>query len=200
MAQSVVTPPATLCFPALFQPKPRAQGKDPDYSCILLFDQKAQSTQAYAQLKAAVMECIRERWPTKANDPNFIRSLNLPFKDAAEKDKYDGFEAGKIFISPWCSGDKGKPEVVDVNGDDIMAPQDVFAGQIVRASVRPYAYPKEGAKGQGVQGVSLWLESVQVLIAEMPRIDGKVNAKDKFGKAPIEGLELPTKSADGFPF
>ncbi len=196
---SVVTPPGTLCFcDTLFTPKPRSPGKDPDYSCVLLFDQKAQGTEAYKLLKMAVMDAIKKEWgDKKAADPDFVKKLTLPFRDAAEKEgKYDGFESGKIFISPWSKGDKPKPEVIDINGDPILAPKDVFAGQIARASVRAYAWTNSGK-----MGVSLALDSVQILIADMPRIDGKVSAKDRFGKAPIEGLDLPTTKAPAdFPF
>lgn len=107
----VNTPPATLCFPSLFVPRPPAQGAEPRFSCILLFDEAAQKLPAYLKLRQAVFQVIEEKWGAKAKE--MVKSLRLPFRDAGEKD-YTGFEAGMVYINPWSAE---KREVIDREGN-----------------------------------------------------------------------------------
>ena len=50
---ALLTPYATLSFPTLFTPKPRAEGGDAVYSCALLFDAAAQKSKEYKAMQAA---------------------------------------------------------------------------------------------------------------------------------------------------
>lgn len=178
MATEVITPPGILSFPHLFTPRAAVQGAEPRYSACLIFDDAGQKHANYAKLKSSVLEAIEEEWgAAKAKDTQFIKSLRLPFRDAGEKD-YEGYGKGKIFINPW---NKSKPGIVDRNGADIMVPADVFAGQIARFAVRPYAYQQSGNKG-----VSLSLVHVQIIKADMPRLDGRKSAQQTFA-----GEDLP---------
>lgn len=178
---TALTPIGTLCFTdSLFQPKPRAEGSDKlAYSVIIGFDDVALKTPEYQKLREAVMAAIKDKWgEAKAKDAAFVRTLRLPFRDAAEK-SYAGFENFEIFISPWTSAGENRkgPGVVDIYGND-MFPTDVFSGQLGRATVRAFAYDNSGNKG-----VSLGLEHVQVVKKDATRIDGRRSAAQAFANA-----------------
>lgn len=170
--KSCMTPIGTICFPALFEPKAPAQGGDPRYSFILGLDANALKTAAYQNMRKAVMAAITEKWgAAKAQDANFVRALRLPFRQAAEKD-YSGFDKFEIFVSPWS---KQAPGVIDVNGNKIVVPGDVWAGQLGRATVRAFAYENSGNKG-----VAFGLEHVQIVKADTERLDGRRSAESAF--------------------
>lgn len=169
---TVTTPVGILCFPSIFEPREPAPGMDKRHSLILLFDDLALQTAAYQNLRAAVQEAAADKWgAAKAQDANFMRSLRLPFRNAAEKD-YAGFEKGTVFISPWS---KNKPGIVDLKGHEIKVPGDVWAGQLARATVRAFGYEQSGNKG-----VSFGLEHVQIVKADAERIDGRRSADKAF--------------------
>lgn len=179
------------CFPALYVAKPAAQGGEPRFSCILGFSELAMKTAAYANLRKAVHAAMAEKWgAAKAADANFVRSLRLPFRQASEKE-YAGFDKFEVFISPWS---KNKPGVMDVNGTDILVPEDVWAGQLARATVRAFAYENSGNKG-----VAFGLEHVQIVKADGERIDGRRSAQQAFSN--VDNSEFaalgidPTKAA-----
>ena len=47
------TPYGVLSFANLFTPRPRAEGKEPDFNCSIIFDPQQQKSSAYKALKAA---------------------------------------------------------------------------------------------------------------------------------------------------
>lgn len=183
MAKTVMTPVGTLCFPALFEAKKNQANPNQNarYSCILLFDETGTQSSAYQELRKAVLEAISEKFgAAKAADPAFVRTLRLPFRDASEKD-YAGFDKGTIYISPWSNGEgqyASRPDVVDLKGQKIVVPEDVFAGMLARATVRPFAYDSNGNKG-----VSLGLEHVQIVKTDCERLDGKRSSDKAFANA-----------------
>ena len=72
-------------------------------------------------------------------------------------------------------GPRTRPGIVDKNRNEILTKAEVWAGQLARAFVRPFAYDTSGNKG-----VSLMLENVQIVKADMPRIDGRKSAAESF--------------------
>jgi len=171
-----MTPIGTLCFAdTLFVAKPAADGGKPRFSVILGFDDTAMKTTQYQDLRSAVVAAATDKFgAVKAADPAFMRSIRLPFRNASEKE-YSGFENFTVYINPWSPGDKKAPGVVDINGQDITVPGDVWSGQLGRATVRAFAYDNSGNKG-----VSFALEHVQIVKADMPRIDGRRSAAKAF--------------------
>ena len=180
MAKFLITPDATLSFPALFEPKPKGgiAGAELVYSCALLFGPEAQETEAFKALKDAVAEAAKAKFGADI-DP---RKLTLPFYDAGLKD-YGGYKEGEVYIQPWTST---KPKVVDRNVDIIIDKDEVWAGQIVQAAVTPFAWANTGKKG-----VSFGLNHVQVIRARMPRIDGRPTVDKIFKPLPPEEDEAP---------
>ncbi len=185
---ALITPFGILSFPNLFTPRPPAEGADPRYSLTLVFDQQAQASNEFKILKDAVAQCAREKWGNKM--PSNLRS---PFRDAAEKD-YAGYEEGFIFINAWT---KTAPGLVGPSREDILDPNDIWAGQLARASVKPFAYDNSGNKG-----VAFGLENVQIGKFDMPRLDGRTAAHKAFGDADVSSYmaDTPNNSDSDFPF
>src|SRR4029453_58294 len=121
----------------IFTPKPPAPNAEPRFSINLLFDAKAQKTPEFAALRKAAMEAIEAKWPGKSKDKAFVAKLASPFKPCSEKD-YAGYDIKDgVFITPWS---KFRPGVVDKNMQPVLEPREVYAGQLIRASVTPFAY------------------------------------------------------------
>ena len=98
--------------------------------------------------------------------------MRSPFHDGAEKaGVYEGYKAGDVFISPWS---KDKPGAVNAQKQDIIDWTEFWAGWLVRANVRPFAYDQGGNKGCG-----LFLDSVQFL-RPGKRLDGRKAASESF--------------------
>lgn len=180
---NIVTPVGTLHFAdGLFKKKPRSQGSDKlAYSAILLFDNTALQTPAMAAFKAACQQAVIEKFgAAKAADPAFVRTLRLPFKNAAEK-SYGGFDKGELYISPWS---EQKPGIVDIHGNEMPAAEaDVWSGQLARMTVNVKAYDNNGNKG-----VTAYLEHVQIVKTDMPRQDGRQSATSAFKNADANEL------------
>lgn len=174
----MITPYATLSFPVLFSPRPRSEGGDPAYSCSLLFSPEAQKTAGYKAMVKAVEDLITEKF-AKVNRA----SLSLPFRDAGEKEgRYEAYKAGWTFISPWTKS--GRPGVIDRECQEVLTPDDVWAGLLVHASVRPFAWANSGKRG-----VSFGLNHIQIVRSDVPRIDGRISASRAFSKIEDEEME-----------
>src|SRR4029077_5479450 len=176
---SINTPYATLSFANIFTPRPRAESGEPVYSCSLLFDPQQQKSPAYKALKDACVQAARKQFGDNVN----LKSVIMPFRDAGEK-SYDGYHAGDTFISPWS---KNKPGVGDARRQDILLPEQVWSGQLVRANVVPFAWTHTGRKG-----VSFGLNHLQVIQSEgRQRLDGRPAAASAFDDGEVEEKEDP---------
>jgi len=178
----VVTPYATLSFPALFTPKPRAEGGEPVYSCALLFDESAQKSKEFKAMQEACLNAFKEKFGASTA----MKGATFPFRDAGEKsDKYQGYEEGVIVINPWS---KQKPGIVNSRLQDVLLPDEVYAGQLVRAQLTPFAWTNSGKRG-----VSFGLNNIQIVKHDAPRIDGRVAANKAFDAidSEMEDAEIP---------
>lgn len=166
---AINTPNVTLSFPNLFVPKPRAMGGNPVFSCAGLVSEIEQKSAKWKAVQDAVRECAIAEFGEKVN----MATLQLPFADAGLKaDRYAGYEPGVIVINPWS---KQKPGIVGPRLEDILSADDVYAGQIVRLNITPFAWNNTGRKG-----VSLGLNHVQIVKMDAPRIDGRAPANKVF--------------------
>jgi hypothetical protein len=190
-----ITPLAFLCFAdGLVKPRPASEGGDPRWSCILLFKEEAMQTANWQAMRKAVMAAIIEKWgQARAGDEKFIKSLRMPFRNAADKD-YDGFDQGKVYISPWKSGDQERPGIIDPWGATLPV-SDIFSGQIVRGGVRAFGYENSGNKGVG-----FGLQHIQLVKADMPRLDGRRTAAEMFAgtdNSELEALGIDVNNPSG---
>jgi len=171
------TPYATLTFPNIFTPRPRFEGQDPVYNCNLIFDPAQQKSPAYKALQDACIQAARKKWGDNVN----LKTITMPFHDAGQK-TYDGYHAGHTYISPWS---KAKPGVVDTNRQDILLPEEVWSGQLVRANVAAFAWDASGKKG-----VSFGLNHLQIIQSEgRQRLDGRPAAASAFDDGEVKETE-----------
>jgi hypothetical protein len=171
MARKVMTPAATVSYPALFATRTTPSGGE-KYSACLIFDRDANLT----ALKTAAMDVATERWGPQAKQMLAAKQLRWPFRDGAEKAAL-GFGKGKTFINVSSSrrpGVVGRHAGPDGKPMPITNPDEVFAGCRVRATLLAFAYDTQGSKG-----VSFVLGNVQKL-GDGPRLDGRLNAEDEF--------------------
>jgi Enterobacter phage Enc34, ssDNA-binding protein len=171
------TPYATLSFANIFTPRPRFEGQDPVYSCTLLFDPTQQKSPAYKALQDACIAAAKKKWGDNVN----LKTIHMPFGDAGEK-TYDGYHPGHTLIKPWS---KNKPGVVDTNRQDILLPEEVWSGQLVRANVVAFAWEQPGKKG-----ISFGLNHLQVIQSEgRQRLDGRPSAGSAFDDGEVAEKE-----------
>jgi hypothetical protein len=173
----LLTPRAVLSFPHLFSPIPKIKGGDPAdlvYSCSLLFAPAEQKTPEFKAMQQAVIDAAKEKLGANVN----LKTLDLPFHDGASKD-YEGYGPGVVYIN---ARSKKKPGIVGRRLQDITDPEDVYAGQIVIASVSAFGWSFSGKKG-----VSFGLNHIQVVDKDAARIDGRVAANKAF--SPLDDLE-----------
>lgn len=189
---SIMTPTGILSFPALWTPRPPAPNAEPRYNCNIVFDRAAQATPEYQELRRAVAGAINDKWGAgKSQDKVFLAKTRLPFRPCSEKD-YSGYNIeGGVFINPWS---KNRPGVVDARRNDIHVASDVWAGQLCRATVHVFAYDTAGNRG-----VAFNLNNLQIVKADMPRLDGRRPAKDEFPDAEGEDA-MAGADADYPPF
>jgi Enterobacter phage Enc34, ssDNA-binding protein len=169
MAKSVCSPYGVLAFPNLFEPRSvPGTNQEPRFSTILIFDEQAQKKPEFKALQDAIIAAADEKWPRKADQKN----LRWPIRKSEEKEGAQGFNPGSVFFNAWT---KTQPGIVDRNRNEILTKAEVWAGQLARVFVRPFAYDTSGNKG-----VSLMLENVQIVKSDMPRIDGRKSASESF--------------------
>jgi hypothetical protein len=170
---NLTTPYGVLSFANLFTPRPRAEGKDPDFNCSIIFDEQQQKSPAYKALKAAHDDAARAKWGDKLD----LKTVRSAFHDAGEK-TYDGYHPGHTYISPWT---KNKPGIVDAQKQPVLLPDEVWSGQLVRINVTPFAWLHSGKKG-----VSFGLNHVQIVKSDgMQRLDGRPSIGSVFDE--VEG-------------
>lgn len=175
-ARKAITPVARLCFPSLFEPR-SFEGSEPKYSCVLVFPPASamspQDQAAMQGLKSAAKAAVAEKWGDKP--PKGVKS---PFRACSEKEDVDGFNDGEVFIT---ISSKDRPNVVDSNVQPILSAEDIYAGAKVRASVRAYAFDRNGNKG-----VSFGLDNIQK-VGEGRRVGGgRRKAEDDFTPMSVE--------------
>jgi hypothetical protein len=170
MAKSIITPVATLSYPALFAPKAGLNGQEAQYGCALVFAPGTDLT----ELKQAAGEAMQEKWGAKALELLRGGKLRMPFReDSVDK----GYPEGSIFINVKS---KTKPGIVgrfagaDGKPVPITREEDIYPGCQVRASLRCFAYDTNGNRG-----VSFSLGNLQKL-ADGDRLDGRKRAEDEF--------------------
>lgn len=173
---AISTPYATLSFPNLFTPRPKVPGGDPVYGCSLLFSPEAQKTQEFANMKEAAQEAFIARFGDKVKPSG---AYSNPFRKAEDKDIYAAF-GGYVYISP---STKNKPDIIGRNKEEILIPDQVYPGQIVRASLGVFAWEKGGNRG-----VSFGLNGLQLVKPNAPRIDGRVSLAKIFDEIPNEEM------------
>jgi hypothetical protein len=141
----IVTPPARLLFPALFEPKSFQDGGQAKYGAVLVFPAGTDLT----SLKALIKDEYAASFPSRPQIQN-------PLRNGDDKvDEWGEVFRGATFLR--VSTTK-KPTVFDANCQPVMDSSAVFNGAVCRAEVHAFAYDKMGNRG-----ISVTLDSIQIL-------------------------------------
>ena len=185
---SLVTGKVRFSYVSVFEPR-SVNGGEEKYSATLLIPKA--DTKTYQDIMTEINKCLQE-------------SLAEVFKGVMPANPsipiYDGDgvrQSGEAF-GPECKGcwvisakSNSAPEVVDANVQPIISKNEFYSGCYGRASLRFYAYNKNGNKGIGCG-----LGNVQKLEDGQP-LDGRTTAAEDFGAftqttAPQQ-YQLPTQ-------
>jgi Protein of unknown function (DUF2815) len=166
----------TLSFPNFFVARERVKGSSEKvFQGVLLYTAENIKHEAYKDMVKAAEELSRKSWPKLL----LGKGVRSPFRRCDEKEDNSFPPEYIIFINAWS---KQKPGVVDVNRQEILDSADVWAGQLARFALTPFAYDTQGNKG-----ISFGLENVQIVkSAGQKRLDGRKSAQDRFDDHEIE--------------
>lgn len=183
---TIITPPCVLNFPRLFKPSSIGQTGEPDYGMVALFPEATLETPEWQNIRNAVSQVLTDKFgEVKMKDQSF-RALvkdNLPVKDAADKEgKWNGFIAGRKYITMKRKKDFDRPQLIDAHGNELFEESLLFAGCIVRCGVRFYAWEHSGRVG-----ASCTVDMVQLLRGgkDVKRLDNRPDAKKVFEKTSV---------------
>ena len=138
----VVTGKVRLSYVNAFKAKSIADGQDPKYSVSIIIDKKDKDTiKRINAAIAAATEAGKDKLAVKGVMPKVIKN---PLRDGDEERSDDEAYAGKLFIN---ANSKSKPEVIDVDKNEITDPLDLYSGCYGRVSINFYAFNQNGNKG-----------------------------------------------------
>jgi hypothetical protein len=168
------TPVFRVSFPNIFE-KNEMSGK---FQLDCLFDADAD----LSALKKAAGACVKAKWGDKV--PKNLRS---PFRDAGEKEQYEGYEKGMTLIT--MRSTKRRPGVVGPDGiTHITEEEDFYGGCYARATCTCYAYGGPGTKI--APGVAIGVNNIQK-VRDGESFSGATKPEDDF--EPAEGYEGAAK-------
>lgn len=173
MTDVIRTPKFRVSFPSVFEKSgpPGTDAKKLKYSVVMLFNlveiekNPAQKALWDAMLNAA-KACAVDKWHDK-----MPQGLVSPFRNGTEKEQYDGYGEGVIFLT---AKTERRPGIVDQNVNRIIDPEDFYAGCYAHADINPYAWSY-----MGKNGIGFGLQNVQK-IADGERIGGGASAESSF--------------------
>lgn len=184
----LITPEAIASYPCLVEPN-----ENKKYELTLIFEDgfpKELKQAALDTLKAKYAEQLAGAKPIQIeNDKgpgklNFLKlsdgsKIRLPWRDEEEDVAAKGYPEGSAFIGVRTSPGAPQPQVVSTvpneDGKPTLIPASaIYPGCIVRASIDPYCYGKDGN-----QGVTFGLGNVQ-FIRDGERLDSRTFAQDDF--------------------
>lgn len=122
-----------------------------------------------SEIKQAIKQVAEEAFRT-------TKGVALPIHDQGEKDGYDGYEDGALFMN---LSSNMRPGLVDPAAQRIMDDEDFYPGCWAHAKIRFYSYEYQGKKGVGV-GV----DNIQKL-RDDEAFSGREKPEDAFD--PVEG-------------
>lgn len=170
----VITPVAQISYPHVF-----TTDKNDKYGATLVF---APGTDLKEMKLAAIEVAVEKFGEAKAKEMLKKGQIKLEggshhtFRTDAEA---KGYAEGSVFVN--ARGNR-QPGVVSIYPDPktgkplpITNPELVYPGALVKASLTPFWYEKDGNKG-----IAWGLNNLQVIDSTAPRIDGRARAEDEF--------------------
>lgn len=169
----VITGPAIISYPALFDPKENLSGAL-KYSCTLLFKKTDTASIKGLQnaIAAATAKGKSDLWNNKV--PKFrYEALRDGDEELESGQKEDKIYEGMMFLN--CTSNTA-PGVVDQHAKPVMDSDLIYAGCTVRGQLNAFPY-----KNSGNCGVAWGLNGIMFL-KEGDRLDGRVNTEFAFAE------------------
>jgi hypothetical protein len=181
----ITTPPFTMSFPTLLEPKPDMKGNPPlKYSIKMMFpkDISGKDLEKFNEMKAQIAKVARDTFVNK--EGKLPRNLKNPIADGDDSDS----EHSHGF---WTANARTqrKPGVVDQSCrllSDAEIAEKIYGGCICRATLLIGTFDLPESKG-----INLFLQNVQ-LLGEGTRIGG--SSRD--ASSDFEATEKPIASSD----
>lgn len=166
-----MTPVFRVSFPQMFEAKKIGDSGKAKYGLVCLFtvaeiEKSATEKKLWEGMVAAAKQAAQEKWPK-----GIPQGLQSPFRKGEEKEQFQGYGPGVVFISATTMT---RPGLVDASLQKIIAPEEFYAGCYARATVNPYAWEFMGKKG-----VSFGLQNVQK-VKEGEPFSARTQAEDDF--------------------
>lgn len=177
MNGDVLTGECRLSYVHLLKPHAATKGAAEKYSVTILVPKT--DTQTLQEIQRAINWAIEDgvarKWngvrppmiPRPIYDGDDKRPNGMLFSDECK---------GHYVFTAWCKTDKGAPEVVDVNGNPLSNPKDIYSGMYGRVFVSFFAYDASGKRGIGA-----YLGPVQKTRDGEPLTGGMPSASSVFG-------------------
>ena len=179
----VLTPAFRISFPNVFKPRAAFDGQEATYNIQMLFPKtesdipeklKKFGTNLDAVKKAMAAACNKEWGKGNWKPTDFKHPVIRNGEEKSELAQYKNMH----FIN---AKSKFKPGIVNQQNEEIIAPEEFYAGGWARATLNVYTYDNKFGKG-----VSVGLQNLQFLMDD-ESFSGKRNAKDDFEA--IEGFD-----------
>ena len=180
---NVLTPEFRVSYANVFKAQKNTLNDKLEYSVVAIFPVGTD----LSALKRLAAEMLTEKWG--ADQAKWPANMRNPFRKCRERWKMvegkevkpDGYEDGEaVFITLKQDAERGRPQVVDQNVQDIIEPRDFYSGCWARASVSAYAYDQKGNRGVG-----FGLRNLQKVKDDKPFGTTNTRAADDF--KPIAG-------------
>lgn len=163
-AKEVRTGNCRLSYPHLFE---KYGDQNPKYQAVLIIPKKDRET--YRLLREAV-DAATEDGKQKLWGGVVPKKFEDPIRDGDDPDVEDPNYADCWYISPKTTT---KPRIIDLDTDEILDQEEIYAGCYVRAAVKAYPYDNK------LKGVGFALNLVQK-IGDGERIGGSHVSDDDF--------------------
>lgn len=170
-ATRVVTGKVRLSYVNAFKPRAIQDGQEPKYSLAILIPKTDKNT--IAKINAAIKAAVENGKDKLAVKGILPKNIKTPLRDGDEERPDDAAYAGCYFLN---ANSKQKPQVVDVDRNEIHDPLDLYSGCYGRVSINFYAFNTNGNKGIGAG-----LGNIQKLADGEPLSAGNVSAATDFG-------------------
>lgn len=168
----VMTPNFRVSFPQVFEAKAMPGSDKKKFSMVCLFNiaeinKNPEQKKLWDAVVASVKQAAVEEWGDK-----IPAKLQNPFRKGEEKEQYQGYGPGVIFISATTTS---KPGLADANLQRIISPDDFYAGCYARATINPYPWTY-----MGKSGISFGLQNIQKIKDGEPLGGGRTKVEDDF--------------------
>jgi len=141
--EKIKTPMFRVSFPEVFEPKAFGNST-PKFSIQMLFDPENFSDQDKANWKAMKDMAQKSTIAYFGSEDKIPENFQSPFKDAALKLQYDGYEEGMIFVN---ASTKFAPAVVDAQKNPIMEHGEFYGGCYAWCKVDVWVWEYMGNSG-----------------------------------------------------